>query len=62
VPGRGFEAGKLVDVSLAEVVDEAAQGGGLLGAEAVRAEQLTVGEEDQPLDLDEHARAVQSRL
>jgi hypothetical protein len=62
VLAHGLELGELVDRGLIEVGHEPAQPGLLRVVHRVRAEQALVGEEDQPLDLDVHAGAVQPGL
>ncbi len=59
VPGRRLDRRERVDGLLVEGIDDGAQLRLLLGRERARAEQLAVGEEDEPLDLDLHAGAVE---
>jgi len=54
--------GELVDLGLAELGSELAQLASLLVIQLDRAEQLVVGEVEQPLDLDPHAGPIEAGL
>ncbi len=62
VAGGGLEPRELVDLCLAEVGGERAERSLALVVELRRAEQLAVGEVEQPLHLDAHACAIEASL
>ena len=62
VTGRRLEPGELIDLGLVEPAHQFAELAGLLEVEPGGAEQLVIGQVEQPLDLDPHARAVESGL
>ena len=59
--GAGAATAKLVDLGLAELGSELAQLASLLVIQLDRAEQLVVGEVEQPLDLDPMGAATENR-